>query len=63
MSKVKYDGWCVKRIYSDTLLLPVWDTKEDVIKWYDRKTPGTWEKYNNAGYVKAVKVRIVEVDE
>ena len=63
MGKVKYDGWCIKYDFTDKLFAPVWDTKATLIEWYNRGKLKLWQKHQRQGYVKAVKVRIVEVDE
>ena len=63
MSKVKCDGWAIKYDFVGKLYPPVWDSKELLIKSYNQWVPGLWKKHRKAGKVKAVKVRIVEVND
>ena len=63
MSKVKYDGWCIKYHWTDKLFPPVFQERSTVIKDYERNLKGIWRKNCRKGHVKMVKVRIVEVDE
>ena len=67
MSKVKYDGWCPKYFWRpDKSYLGTWWfnlTKRELIEEMDDNLPGWWKKQRKAGNVKAVKVRIVEVED
>jgi len=65
MSKVKYDGWCAKWMSGRRIVPRIYFTKEELIRAWNLggEAPRRWENYRRKGQVKAVKVRIVEVDE
>ena len=67
MSKVKYDGWCPKFFHNrNRPWLGTWlffKTRRELLSFYENRHPGWWEKARKYGAVKAVKVRIVEVEE
>ena len=65
VSKVKYDGWCAKWMSERRIVPRIYFTKEELIRAWNLggEAPRRWENYRRKGQVKAVKVRIVEVDE
>jgi len=63
MSKVKYDGWCIKWSSTRKVHGPVYFTKKALINAFNfgGRAPERWKNYTKQGQVKAIKVRIVEV--
>jgi len=65
MSKVKYDGWCVKWSGDRRAVSYIYFTKKKLINAFnfDGQAPERWKSCTKQGLVKAVKVRIVEVND
>ena len=65
MSKVKYDGWCIKWKCARKAHGPIFPTKKKLINTFnfDGRAPGRWKSYTKQGQVKAVKVRVIEVND
>jgi len=68
MSKVKYDGWCMKA-FERILPGSFHSTRTGVVKWWGDWSLSIddsslkWKNYRKRGTYKIVKVRIVEVNE
>lgn len=62
----KYDGWTVKELRRRKLFLHAFDFSEkrsDVVKKFDALMgKGEWRKYRRKGWMKIVKVKLVEVE-
>ena len=63
MSKVKYDGWCIKYCWTKRLFPPVSRDRSFLISDYEQGTKGLWRNHRRKGIVKMVRVRIVEVSD
>ena len=61
----KYDGWTVKDLRGRSYLYPFdfAETRKEVIKKFDELMgEGEWRKYRRKGWMKLVKVKLVEVE-
>ena len=61
----KYDGWVIKSFYAKNPFLLIGtfhETRKEVIDWYEISVEPFWEKERRKGYLKIVKVRLVEVE-
>ena len=63
MSKVKHDGWGYKYRWSERIYPPIFHDKATLIRKFEYGIKNRWRNARRAGTVKAVKVRIVEVEE
>lgn len=63
---VKHDGWTTKELRRRKFYLHASDFREkrtDVIKGFDRLMgKGEWDKYRRNGWMKIVKVKLVEIE-
>ena len=68
MSKVKYDGWCMKNTWDGVMPWSFQQTRAEVIKWWHgnwdikRYPRYSWRNTRRRGTHSLVKVRIVEVE-
>jgi len=63
VSKVKHDGWGYKYRWSERIYPPIFHDKATLIRKFEYGIKNRWRNARRAGTVKAVKVRIVEVEE
>lgn len=62
MSKVKYDGWVLKGLRDFLFVMTFRWTRKDLIESCEKNMCLSWKGLRKLGY-KAVKVRVVEVEE
>ena len=63
MSEKPFEGWAIKYKWAKKLYPPVFYTRRYLIEHYERGIKNKWRDARRKGTVKAVKVRIVEVND
>lgn len=56
-----YDGWAIKYRWCNRIFPPVFLYKATLIRKYEGGIKGKWKKSRKKGFVKAIKVKLVEV--
>jgi len=62
----KYDGWTVKELRRKAFLYAsdFAETRTEVVERFDKlmREKGAWKRYRRKGWMKIVKVKLVEVE-
>lgn len=58
-----YDGWAIKYHWGHVSAVSFRVYRSQVIQYYEDRVKGLWKKNRQKGYVKLVKVRLIEVED